>query len=318
MAGHPSTHNVPHHVPGRVRLQRQRAAVGPRHTVAGIKQGGLELLVAGWRTLEGGGHRVQIQVQGAVGQLFCHAGQDAPQLGLPRIRAFVCLEVGQHGGDGGAVVQGVRPVGAAHGEGAPRVRAHLRHRRSCPRHVLHPRALHGLAPHALKVEGVAALALPHVSQLRRGVLDCRCAGVHPHKHPDVEVDGQGHDGHDVALVPVGMPLNAGQQDAHRHLVAVRPVEGVATVLAPACLPVVSTQHCHVSGSDQKQAALRHCLDRRVKKLGGGSVWVQIHSIVQPSVLHHQHARVPLPRSDPLSCAAVEGYVTPHGVHHRRI
>ena len=47
----------------------------------------------------------------------------------------------------------------------------------------------------------------------------------------------------VALVPVGVGLQAGQQDAQRHLMAVGPMQWIAAVLGPAGLPIVPAQYC---------------------------------------------------------------------------
>ncbi len=61
----------------------------------------------------------------------------------------------------------------------------------------------------------------------------------------------------MALVAVGMGLNAGEHDAQRLLVAVRLVQRVAPVLAPARLPVVAAQHCdrteYLGGSSTRRS-----------------------------------------------------------------
>lgn len=52
--------------------------------------------------------------------------------------------------------------------------------------------------------------------------------------------------HNVALVAVGVCLDAGEHDAQRLLMAEGLVEWVAPILGPARLPVVATQHCTTS------------------------------------------------------------------------
>ena len=74
-------------------------------------------------------------------------------------------------------------------------------------------------------------------------------------------------------------LNSGQEDPEGHFMTVGPVEGVAAVFAPTRLAIVATQHCHVSSSDQEQAALSHSLNSTVQQLGGRAVGVQVHSVI---------------------------------------
>ena len=47
----------------------------------------------------------------------------------------------------------------------------------------------------------------------------------------------------MALVAVGVGLYAGEHDAQCLLVAVRLVQRVAPIFAPAGLPIVAAQHC---------------------------------------------------------------------------
>ena len=43
--------------------------------------------------------------------------------------------------------------------------------------------------------------------------------------------------------------------------------------------------CHVSGSHQHEATLRHCLDCSVQELGGRAVGVQVHRLIAIRILH---------------------------------
>ena len=51
--------------------------------------------------------------------------------------------------------------------------------------------------------------------------------------------------------------------------------------------------CHVCGRDHEHAALCHSLYRAVHQLAGGAVGVQVHGIVRPRPLDHQHPRITL-------------------------
>lgn len=51
--------------------------------------------------------------------------------------------------------------------------------------------------------------------------------------------------HDMPLVAVCMRLDGRQQNAQRHLMAVRSVQGVDAILGPASLPIVAAQHCNI-------------------------------------------------------------------------
>lgn len=56
--------------------------------------------------------------------------------------------------------------------------------------------------------------------------------------------GQATHRHDVALVAVGMGLDACEHNAQRLLVAVRLVQRVAPILGPARLPIIAAQNCN--------------------------------------------------------------------------
>ena len=49
----------------------------------------------------------------------------------------------------------------------------------------------------------------------------------------------------IHVAPVCMALDAGQQDAHSHLMAVGAVHGVGAVVGPAAGGVVSAQVSHI-------------------------------------------------------------------------
>lgn len=105
------------------------------------------------------------------------------------------------------------------------------------------------------------------------------SGGRPPTHPDVKVHVHRQQRLDVPLVPVGVALQAGQQDSYSPFVAVRPVQRVRAVLGPAHLPAVAAQDSHVCGSDGEEPALCHRLHRAVQQVCWGAVGVQVNRII---------------------------------------
>lgn len=102
--------------------------------------------------------------------------------------------------------------------------------------------------------------------------------VDANKDAHIEIDGQGHNGDEVALVARRVSLHACQQDAQRLLVVVLAVQRVASVLCVACFCVVATEDGNVGGGYHEQAALGDRLDGGIEELDRSAVGVQVHDV----------------------------------------
>mmetsp|Transcript_24105 Transcript_24105/g.43095 ORF Transcript_24105/g.43095 Transcript_24105/m.43095 type:complete len:318 (-) Transcript_24105:321-1274(-) len=212
-------------------------------------------------------------------------------------------------------MDGGRPNGAAHDESRSGVGAASGlHGWTRSRQKFATRVLLALLAYGLHPERVAAGALPDVGLLGGGGLFAGAGGgVDADEYADVEVDGQREQRNDVALVAIGMRLDASEEDAEGHFMAVGAVDGVATVVVVAGRAVVATEIGHVRGRDQQQAALRHRLYGGVQEVGGSAVRIQVHGVVRDGVAHHEDAGVEVLGEDlVLGGAAIQLDVAEHG------